>query len=192
MSTIFVQNPGETKRTEVNSEHPLPVALAGLSESGALIVGSNDKVVEVVLNPYSTDALDAGDVAVTTTEIPDVFTVAGGTAVISSITVSDKSDQAANLGYFVFMNRNVSIGVGDAAPTMADDDVTAVQGIVTIAAADWLDVANSKVGCVKNVGLLLQAPADSRSLWVAFVLGVGMTPTFTANCLTLKIGLLRN
>lgn len=162
--------------------------LARGTASGAAIVASDDRVLEITFTTPA-EAVDLGDVLADTQEIPNAFTVPGGTAVVESITILDKDDQGI-LGTMIFLRRNVSVGTEDAAPSITDANAAEVLGLVPIAATDYIDLTGCKIATLKNIGLSLQAAPESTSLYVALL--TGGTPTHTANGLSAKIGLLRN
>jgi hypothetical protein len=142
-------------------------------------------VAEVTLT-LDTSAYTANDVLAATQEITNAFSAPGAKAILQTLTVLDQDDQAAAAMDFYFMSENVALGTENAAVSIADADAAKVQGVVPIATGDWKDLINSKLACIKNIGLVLTPTASSRSLWIAAT--TAGTPTQTAAGITLRLG----
>ena len=149
----------------------------------------------ITINPAVTTAeCVVGDVIFQGDEIENAVAIGGGAAILQSVTLLDDDDhgQAIDLVF--------SSGSGDLDGTAAggtaidvDDDSSSVPGsvlgIVTI--SNYFDGINWKIGTTKNIGLVLKAASDSRSIYVSAV-NRGGTKTWTASGLHLKIGLVRD
>lgn len=117
-------------------------------------------------------------------EMPYVVNTGDG-GTIHTITVQDYDSQTPDLA-IVFFNAEPSntTFTDNGALTIADADLAAYVGHVTIASTDYLSFVNNSVGVKANVGLAYDAP--NESLWVVLV-SKG-TPTFTnANYLKIRI-----
>ena len=143
-------------------------------------------IVDVTPTVLNSDAYDAGDVLFDTTEITNAVPYAGGNVLLQSLTVLDKDDQAAAAMTLYFLQTDVSLGTKDAAVSITDANATEILGVVPIAVGDWSDLINSRLACIKNVGLLLQAAPTSKHLYVAAT--TAGTPTQTTGGIVLTFG----
>ena len=154
-------------------------------EAGFAKVTGEIDILEITLSPGIAGALTAGDVACDTQEIPNAVRVNGGRAALQSITLLDQADQGISCR-LVFLSRNVSLGTEDAAVSISAANAVHILGEVTL--PTYADLINSRLAVVTSVGLILRAAPESRSIYVAMV--TNGTPTYTADCLKLKLGLL--
>jgi hypothetical protein len=164
----------------------------GLAASENLIglVGCPDIVVTVTPTVLNSDAYDASDLIFDSTEIAAAVRVAGGTAILQSITLIDKDDQKVAMT-LAFANAATDFGELDSAPNIDDTEILTVLGTVAVAVADYVDFGGASVATIKNIGLLMKAGAATTSLYVAGVNGAG-TPTYTTGGLVLMLGFLRS
>jgi hypothetical protein len=163
---------------------------AGSNEIGAVIVHCPDIVVSVTPT-VDTSAYGAGDLLFDSAEIANAVRANGGTAILQSITMLDKADQGVAMT-LVLLNANTDMGAANSAPDPDDTEAGTIIGHVAVAATDYLDVGASKIACIRNIGLLLQAGGATTSLYIAGINGAG-TPTYgAAGDLVLQIGLIRS
>jgi hypothetical protein len=152
--------------------------------------GTKSDVIDLTLTT-DTNAYSAADVVAATQELAGAVLSLGGTAVVQSITLLDQADQTP-AGYLLyFLKTNVAIGTENAAVSISDTNAIQILGVVSIAAADFVDLIGSRLACVKNIGLPIKAASDSTSVFVALV-SVDATPTLAADSLRLKVGLLQD
>ena len=141
-----------------------------------------------------TPALDAGnayadaDVMAVTTEIPGAVAHGEGSAVLLSLTVIDRGENAGAF-HVVFMRSDMALGTINDAPSFADGQADEIIGYVSVAAADYINLQNSQVATVEGLGLELQ-PSDGTSLYFG-VISDGNTNTYAADDLVFKFGFLR-
>lgn len=155
-----------------------------------VLVGSPDIVVTVVPT-VDTNAYASGDLLFDSVEIPAAVRVNGGTCILQSVTLLDDADQGVAMT-LIFANAATDFGAANSAPDPDDTEAGTVIGHVAIAAADYVDLGASKVACIKNIGLLMQAGAATTSLYVAGVNSTG-TPTYAAaDDLHIQLGFLRS
>jgi hypothetical protein len=159
-------------RTTVSDAAPLPVT------------GGHGEIVDVT-PVCDTLAYTANDVLFDATEVADAVRVSGGTAELVSLTVLDEDDNAAAAMDLYVLRSNVSLGTANAAVSISDADAREVIGVVPIAAADWKDLINSRLACIKNIGLLVE-PTTGTSIYVAAT--TAGTPTQTASGIKLRLG----
>jgi len=129
-------------------------------------------------NPYAD-----GDVLAEYQEVANAALISGGRLEITSLVILDKDDQAQALD-IVFANTTGTLGSENAAVSISDADADEIVGVVEVAAADYVDLANSQI--VTKTGLGIIAELAATSLYVgAISRGTG---TYTASGITLKIG----
>ena len=148
-------------------------------------INVESNVVDLVLS-LNTSQYASADVLADTQELVGAVRTSGGTGVIHSILVQDDDDQAGALD-IIILDTNTSIGTENSAVTMADNDN--ILGSVSVAAADYVDMANSQHACMNNVGIVVEAKSGT-SLFVA-VVSRG-TKTYTASGITLRFGILQD
>lgn len=152
------------------------------------MAGGVADVVNLTLS-LDTNAYADGDVLAATQELENAMRVNGGTAILHSLVVIDKDDQAKALDVIVF-GANVSLGTENSAVSIADADVVQVLGVVEVAVDDYVDLVNSQVAVKTNLGMVIKAFSDGSSLWVAVVSrGAG---TYTGSGIVLRFGFLQD
>jgi len=159
------------------------------SENLIGLVGSPDIVVTVTPT-LDTSAYAGGDLLFDSTAIAAAVRVAGGTALLESVTIVDKADQGVALTLLI-ANAATDFGTLNLAPDPDDTECATVIGWVPVATADYVDLGAAKVACIRNIGLMVKAATGATSLYVAGVNGTG-TPTFAASDLVLTFGFLRS
>jgi hypothetical protein len=128
----------------------------------------------------------AGDVLFDTTLVSGIVPVAGSALELRSIEVLDEDDQGVALD-IVFLDAAVTLGTFNNAPVITDANARAILGIVSVPAANFIDLGGCRVATVQNVGLSLQAAANGQDLYIAGITRGG-TPTYTASGLKIKLG----
>jgi len=111
--------------------------------------------------------------------------MAGNGAIIHSLELLDKDDQGGALD-IVFLRSNVSLGTVNAPVSLSAANAAEVIGIVSITAADYVDLVNSQVVTVGIVGLVIQ-PTSGTSIFVSMI--SRDAKTYTASGLVLKVGI---
>ena len=151
-------------------------------------VGALSVVREVTLG-LDVAQYASADVLADTQKIENALRIEEGSGIIQSLVVLDKDDQGAAFDV-VFLKNNVSIGTENATILVTDDVADEILGVVEVAAADYVDLANSQVVTKTGVGLVVEAAEGSKDLYVAAISrGTG---TYTGSGITLKIGILQD
>lgn len=149
-------------------------------------VGGIADVYDVTLS-LNTSAYATGDLLADVQEMATFFRVNGGTAVIQSVTVIDKDDQGVALD-LVFTDDSGTWGTENSAVSVTDAIADGVQGVVSVAAADYADMINSQIASKSSLGLVVKAPSESKSLYIVAVSrGAG---TYTASGIVVRIGVM--
>lgn len=86
--------------------------------------------------------------------------VSGGSAVLNSVTIIDKSQAAAGLELWLF-SATITEADDNAAFDISDAELATCVGVVPIATADYFQIADNEVACVRGVGLQFACAATS-------------------------------
>jgi hypothetical protein len=150
------------------------VYLVDALPAGTNLIGTAGSPATVVtITPtLDTSAYTAGDVLFDTAAIAGAVRTSGGQAKLVSVVL-------------VFFRSNVSLGTINGAPNISDANAREIIGHVAFASGDFVDVGGSKIGCLKNIGLLLQ-PTTGTTLYVAGI--CAGTPTQTASGIKIAFG----
>lgn len=143
------------------------------------------RLIDVTL-ALDTSIFAAGDVICDTATLSAVTDVAGGCAMLESLTVIDEDDQAGVIDFY-FFRVTQSLGTKNAAPDISDANARDCLGYVSVAAADYKDLGGVKVATIKNIQLVLKSSGSSRDCFLGAVVLSG-TPTYTASGLKLRLG----
>ncbi len=160
----------------------------GAGENHIGSIGGNSVVAEITLT-LDTSIYASGDVLADTQEVASAIRVNAGTGVIHSLIILDKDDQGQAMDV-VFLKTNVSLGSENSPVSITDANADEILGIVEVAAGDYVDLVNSQLVTVTDVGVVVVADTGATSLWVG-VISRG-TGTYTASGITLKIGILQD
>ena len=161
-------------------------AAFGASEDHIGSVGGESKITTTVMSLH-TDANVVNDVLAATQEIANAVRVNDGTGVIQTIVVQDDDDNGGDID-LVFFSANTSIGSESATVSMADNDT--VLGIVEVASGDYVDMINSQVATLVNVGIAIQGATGVKSIYLGIV--ARNTDTYSASGITVRLGILQD
>ena len=142
-------------------------------------------VVDVTL-VADTNAYADNDVLAVAQALSGVFRSSKDVRILDSVVLLDEAGQGVDVD-LIFFDGAVTLGTINEAVSISDADARKVVGFVSVVAADYTDLVNSKVAVKTDVGLLLKADGDATDLYVGAVVRSG-TPTFAASSLKLKLG----
>ena len=136
-----------------------------------------------------TPTLDAGayadgDVLFVPVELPAVVLDTKGLSVLRTLIVQDMADQKQAIDLLFFQSDPGDIGAANAALAMSDSEFASFIGHIRIAAADFVS-GSANAYATKLLEMLLAAPREKKSVWVAGVVRSG-TPTYGVSGLTFK------
>ena len=154
-------------------------------------LGKMDVDVITLTPDTATEECAAGDVIFQADELPNMVSVNAGTCMVHSIGVLDDDDNGQAID-IVFMDTTGLLDAGDDGGTIdAADGVIpdAIIGVVQI--TSYFDGIAWQYGYKTNIGLVLKAPSDSKSIYVSAV-NRGSTATWTAAGLRLQIGVIKD
>ena len=149
-------------------------------------VGGESAIVTVVLTLH-TDANVVNDVLAATQVVAGALRVNDGTGIIQSIVVIDDDDKKGDLD-LIFFDANTSVGSESAACSMADNDT--ILGIQEVVEADYVDMINSQVACLKNVGIVNQGATGTDDIYMAAI--ARDTETYSGSGITVRLGILQD
>lgn len=150
---------------------------------------SSSGVAQVVAITPTLDnavAYTAGDILFDTTAIAGATRYGDGAAVLQSLVINDKDDQAAATLDLYILNANNSFGTRNSAPSITDANADAIIGRVSIAVADWTDLGGCKIAVKTGINMVIKPATNTTTLYVAAI--TGGTPTTTTAGMTLRFG----
>ena len=157
----------------------------------------NKMAVDLIDVTLTTDVEIHGDndVIAQSIEIPNAVAVTGGSAIIQSIMVLDEDDEAPTVE-LLFSQVNTAI-TGDEGSLIGgsvgdlDSTFRSLLGAVTI--SNYSDLVDAQIGMKSNIGLVVKAASDSRSIYVHAINRSGGTyqPAATTD-LKLRIGIVKD
>jgi hypothetical protein len=141
--------------------------------------------VEPVLD---TSSYGNGDILFVPTLVTGATPFVSGRGIVRSIIIRDKDDQKDAPMYLYFFRKQVTLGVINEEPTIADDDADYITGIATVATADWLDLGGVSITKLDNQNIHIEAVPGTTSIYVAGVLGSGVgSPEHTVDGMTVTL-----
>jgi hypothetical protein len=153
-------------------------------------------LIDVTLTTTAATHAD-GDVISQSIEIPNAVAVTGGTAIIQSIYLQNKDDSVESPALeliFAAENTAITSDISDAIEITDADLVTAVfQGSVTVSNWSTLKPSSNEFAVKTNIGLVVRAESDSRSIFIHTInrSGGDYTPSSTGK-LTARIGVVKD
>ena len=128
-------------------------------------------------------------------EIGNAVPEKGGTGIIQSIMLLDEDDEAPTVE---LLFSQVSTAITDAASevignSVDDLNVTFRSFLGAVTVSSWSDLVDGQIGMKSNIGLVVEAASDTRSIWVHAInrSGGNYTPAATTN-LKLRIGIVQD
>lgn len=129
----------------------------------------------------------AGDTLGDLLEVTKVVQRAGDSAILQSVSVIDVDDQGAGLDLVLF-DRSVTLSAKNAVWNTSDADMLFAQGLIRVAAADFIDLGGNRIATKPLLGLGVK-PNSGTSLYLG-TLSQG-TGTYTAAGLVVVLSFLR-
>ena len=139
-----------------------------------------------------TSAYQAADLMFNPVEIENAVSVSGGTGIIQSISVAN-DDALVGAFDLVFTASDDVIGTynnavaGESGLSAANADL--ILGLTSI--TNMVDVGACSIGSKQNIGMVIKAPAGSRSIYVWGIAQSTDNPT-TATGYKLRIGIVKD
>jgi hypothetical protein len=140
-------------------------------------VGGKTTAIKDTTAVSTTPAYTSGDAVGAKRTLTNVFLSSGGTAILESITVLDRANQAAALEIIFFDSDPTNATITDNAAFVYSTDDLKVLGRVSVAASDYVTLNSKAIATLKGIGLTLKGNATT-SLFVAVV--TTGTPTYAA------------
>lgn len=160
--------------------------MSGISRTGG-------KVISVTI-ASSAAAYTAGMQVGVPVKIQNAVLDSSGAATLTSLTILDSSKQNLAMDIFLFSSQPTSAGADHATDTLSVAQLTSLcLGQIKVVAGDYSALANAGVATKPLLGLKLQAATGlqrPKDLWLVVI--TRGTPTYTANCLQVQVGLDQN
>ena len=153
----------------------------------------NRMAVDLITVTLTTDAEAIGDneIIAQSIEIPNAVSINGGSAIIQSAILLDEDDEAPAVD-LVFSSANTALGSDEGeAVSITDANARNIQGFVNV--SSYTDLIGSQVAVKTNIGLVVQAASDSKSIYVHAInrSGGNYTPAATTD-FKLKLGIVKD
>ena len=153
----------------------------------------NRMAVDLITVTLTTDAEAIGDneIIAQSIEIPNAVSINGGSAIIQSAILLDEDDEAPAVD-LVFSSANTALGSDEGeAVSITDANARNIQGFVNV--SSYTDLIGSQVAVKTNIGLVVQAASDSKSIYVHAInrSGGNYTPAATTD-FKLKLGIAKD
>tara|TARA_Y100001937_G_scaffold94444_1_gene128095 strand:+ start:28 stop:534 length:507 start_codon:yes stop_codon:yes gene_type:complete len=147
-------------------------------------------LIDVALTRTGTSVAD-GQVISESIEIPNAVAVTGGSAIIQSIILHNRDDDVESPAIELLFEPN-DMSAGTMAGISDDESIT-IQGAVTISNWSTLQPSANEIAFKSNIGMVVKAASDSRSIYVTAInrSGAAYTPS-SVNSLTAKIGIVKD
>lgn len=171
---------GERNIGKFGSDKMQALILANISALAAHVF-----VNLAVIPVLDTAIYAAGDTLFDATAVPAAVRTNGGTAILRSLALLDKDDNAAAGIDLFFLQANVPFGTLNAAPSITDANAVNILGFVSLVAGDFIDIGASKIASKSGLNMLLKA-ATGTTIYVAAI--ARGTPTQTLGGIQLTLG----
>ena len=159
----------------------------------AVVEKLNKMEVDLIDVTLTTDAEAIADneIIAQSIEIPNAVAVKGGTAIIQSAILLDEDDEAPAVD-LIFSSANTALGSDEGeAISISDANARNIQGFVSV--SNYTDLVGCQVAVKSNIGLVVKAANDSKSIYVHAInrSGGNYTPAATTD-LKLSIGVVKD
>jgi hypothetical protein len=163
----------------------------------AVVEKLNKMDVDLIDVTLTTDAEAHADndVIAQSIEIPNAVAVKGGSAIIQSIMVLDEDDEAPTVELlFSQVNTAITDDEGEAiGNNVSDLDATFRSFLGAVTVSNYSDLVDAQIGIKSNIGLVVKAASDSKSIYVHAINRSGGTYTPAATTdLKLRIGIVKD
>lgn len=156
----------------------------GDSWSEVVSSSASSEIVDVTLS-LDTSIYQSGDVMADTQVVTGAMRTADGTGTLASIVVFDEDDQGVAFD-LVFFSANRSLGTENGAPNISDANARDILGVVSIAAADFIDIGGVRIANKVNIGMPMRPATGTADVYVGAI--TRGTPTYTAAGVRLRLG----
>ena len=159
----------------------------------AVIERLNKMDVDLIDVTLTTDAEAHADndVIAQSIEIANAVSVTGGSAIIQSIMILDEDDEAPAID-LVFQTDNTALASDEGeVVNISDANARDILGFVNV--SNYTDLVGCQVATKANVGLVVKAASDTKSIYVHAINRSGGTYTPAATTdLKMRIGIVKD
>lgn len=132
-----------------------------------------------------------GDVLADTQVITEALRIPDGTGQIRSIAVLDEDDNTAYTFNVLFLDSSASVGTENDAFSITDANARTILGVVSFAAADAVDLVNSKLYAKNGLSVPIKGITGTSGIGIALAIVTG-TPTHSASGIKVRVGIEQN
>lgn len=172
----------------------IKAAVEGATPAGEAHIGEvGGSTLPVVVTPViGAAAFTAGDFVGGKLTLANAGRVAAGTGIIQNLSIVDAAKQAAALRIYLFKADLAGTYADNAVESFTAADMLKLIDVIDVLAGDWETLTNASVTKAETLrGLGIPYKITSGTSLFAIIRTLG-TPTYTANCLQLTFGLLRD
>lgn len=190
-TSIATDDIGGVQYQRVKPSWGVDGAAVDVSATDPMPVRSQPRVVRLSVTPtISTTAYASGDVLGGQMTFSNAVRVSGGSGVIQSILVLDRSQAQRAAIDLLFFDRSVTVAADNAAIAMSDADMANCLGLVTIGPYNtaWPGTPLNSIATLPNIGLPIVC--NGTDLFAAAV--VRGTPTYALGDLTFILTILQD
>lgn len=167
---------------------PVPAGPAAAATSTPVTTAKDDiRHIDVPLTAVAS-SVPANTVVAATQVVPGCFKAPDAQGVLQSVALIDADGQRADLDIY-FFNADVRVGDEGAPASITAADALSMLGHVSLLEDDYASLGGVAVATASGLGLAVRSGAGVADMWVAVVNGAG-TPTYSANGLTLRVGVI--
>ena len=116
-----------------------------------VVVRDRYKLFTIIPTVQATPDYSAGDVLFAPTEISNIFSDAGSSCILKSITIIDKQIVATHAFTLYFTNSSTALGTINASADVSVGTLEEIQATIPIANGDW--IAGGGAGSVDNANV---------------------------------------
>ena len=162
-----------------------------VSEAHIGEVGGNTLLI-VITPVIGAAAFTAGDFVGGKLILANAGRIAGGSGIVQNLSIVDAAKQAAALRIYLFKTDLAGTYADNAVESFTAADMLKLIDVIDVLASDWETLTNVSVTNVETLrGLGIPYKITTGTSLFAIIRTLG-TPTYTANCLQLTFGLLRD
>jgi hypothetical protein len=121
--------------------------------------------------------------------LTDAARVSGGSGIIETLVLCDKSQNKANLDIVFFESNPAGTYTNNAAVDVTDADILAICGIVEISESDYVEFTDNCAVCLRNLGIAFTA-SGSANLYALII--ARSTPTYAVGDLEMHVSILQD
>ena len=141
------------------------------------------------------EAIADNEVIAQSIEIPNAVSVNGGSGILQSVMILDEDDEAPSVDLlFSQVNTVITDDQGEAiGNNVGDLNATFRSFLGFVNVSDYIDLVDGQLAIKSNIGLVIKAASDTKSIWVHCInrSGGNYTPASTPD-MKLRFGIVKD